>query len=144
MVKLGNFAAKLRRFAAAVALAGLAYALVSCEDEDYAVVVTAVQPFYAKQDLNTDAGLVGTWQYEDEVTFTFTPAENNTYNVIVEENGNERNFSSRFEGHLFHLAPIRFSIFIRRPSRKAPSFTFFTFSAATPSSEWTSWAINSR
>ena len=85
-----------------------AIGLAGCDEEDLALFVTAVRPFYTEQDLTTDAGLLGTWDVEGEVRFTFTPAENNSYSVIVEEIENDKHPTSRFEGHLFRLGADSF------------------------------------
>jgi hypothetical protein len=99
---------RLPRLFWALALAAIAVGFVGCDEDDSAIVVTAVQPFYTQQDVNTDATLLGTWQYEDEVSFTFTPGENGAYTVIVDEHDSDKRFTSRFEGHLFHLGADSF------------------------------------
>ncbi|HTP68423.1 MAG TPA: hypothetical protein VMJ35_05920 [Dongiaceae bacterium] len=96
------------RFQLAIVLAAAALALGGCDDES-AFVVSAVQPYYTTQDLTTDGALPGAWRLEDEdVTFTFTPAEGNAYNVTVDDKEQDKNFSSRFEGHLFRLGADSF------------------------------------
>ena len=99
---------RLHRAAMVLALGITAFVLAGCDEEDLALCVTAVRPFYTEQDLTTDAGLLGTWDVEGEVRFTFTPAENNSYNVIVEEIENDKHATSRFEGHLFRLGADSF------------------------------------
>lgn len=82
--------------------------LAGCDEEDAFLAVTAVRPFYTPQDLTTDGALAGTWSYEDEVTFVFTPNDDSTYNVVVEEAEGDKHFTSHFEGHLFRLGPDYF------------------------------------
>jgi len=92
-----------------LALGIAAWSLTGCDDEDSACVVSAVHPFYMPQDLDSDGAIVGAWKYEDEVTFVFTPGDNNILNVTVEEEEEpEKRFTSRFEGHLFRLGADSF------------------------------------
>ena len=97
------------RLASILALGVAAWSLTGCDDEDSACVVSAVHPFYTPQDLDSDGAIVGAWKYQDEVTFVFTPGDNNILNVTVEEEVEpEKRFTSRFEGHLFRLGPDSF------------------------------------
>jgi len=97
-----------RRMTAILTMAGVAFSLVGCDEDDAAAIVSAAEPFYTPQDVTTDAGLLGTWQYEDEVTFTFTPGEKNTYDVNIGEDEGDKHLNSKFEGHLFRLGPDLF------------------------------------
>jgi len=97
-----------QRIAAILTLAGVAFSLVGCDEADSTAIVCAAQPFYTRQDIATDAGLLGTWQYEEEITFTFAPGEKNTYDVTIGEDEGQKHFTSKFEGHLFRLGPDLF------------------------------------
>ena len=106
-----------RRAAMLVVLASVAWGVTGCDEDEWVAVVLAVNPFYTQQDVSSDADLAGAWLYADvvnkdgesenggneSVRFTFTPAENNSYTVIVDEMDGSKHFSSRFEGHLFRL-----------------------------------------
>jgi hypothetical protein len=94
-----------RRFQVSYLMAVLAFGfsafgLCGCDDED---VVSSVQPHFMPQDVTTDVDLSGTWEYEEEVQFTFTPGEQDAYDVVVEEQEDDRHYTSHFAGHLFPL-----------------------------------------
>lgn len=104
-----------------------AIGLVGCDEEDLALFVTAVRPFYTEQDLTADAGLLGTWDVEGEVRFTFAPAESNSYDVIVEEIENDKHSTSRFEGHLFRLGADSFLDLFPASMPEGSEFYFLHF-----------------
>jgi hypothetical protein len=108
MWQLLGFNRRAHRLALALGMTIPALFLGSCDDEDSGYVVAAVHAFYTPQELDSDAALAGTWQYEDDVKFVFTADENGTYAVAVEEDETDRQLTSHFEGHLFRLGPDSF------------------------------------
>jgi len=127
MVRLWRLVPRFRALALVLCLVGCASALGGCEDEDFALIVTGVQPFYTTQDLTSDAALAGTWQSEDEVAVSFEAEENNAYTVVVTENADSKSAESRFEGHLFRLGNDSFLDLHPLSSPDAPAFYLLHF-----------------
>lgn len=87
----------------------LAITLAGCD----AYFVSSLHPYFDQQDLSTDGALSGTWAYKEEhsqeqVRFIFTVHDDQTYEVVVEENEDGKRTSARFEGHLFRLGADSF------------------------------------
>jgi hypothetical protein len=87
----------------------LAITVAGCDEH----FVSALHPYFDQQGLNTDGALPGTWVYKEEnsqeqVRFIFTVHDDQTYDVVVEENDDGKRTSSRFEGHLFRLGADSF------------------------------------
>ena len=117
-----------KRFRCSYLLAALAFgfsavALAGCDDEDSAIVVSSVQPHFTPQDVATDAELLGTWEYQEEVQFTFTPSGDG-YDVVVEEQEDDHHFTSHFAGHLF---PIGGDSFLDLYPTKVPEGSEFYY-----------------
>lgn len=141
MVRQTRWESGYRGLVILLALASLALGLGGCDEGDYAAIVTAVHPFYTPQDVTSDADLAGTWLYFDSVNkdgesedggnaslrFTFTPVENNSYTVIVEETDSGKHFSSRFEGHLFRLGAESFLDLYPASIQEGSAFYFLHF-----------------
>lgn len=83
------------------------FALSGCDGESGPAL--SLQPFYLEPDLQTDAGLVGTWTSEDgEVSFRFHEAEGKAYKLQVRETEGGRTSSAEFEAHLVRFGSVCF------------------------------------
>ena len=96
-------------------------AMSGCDDSNGFAL--SLQPFYTPGDLQTDQGLVGSWVTGDgDVTFTFEPADKESYKVTVKERDGEQVKSAEFDAHLMHLGAYSFVDFL--PSGTIPASEF--------------------
>ena len=100
-------------------MAFVSFWLASC-DSDPAGLVLSVKPFYTDADLESDSGLVGSWtDAEDDITFTFEPAEGQQYKLIVKETDDGKTSSAEFEVHLLRFGGDWFLDFLPKPVQSA-------------------------
>jgi hypothetical protein len=99
-----------------------AFGIGGCDDTSGFAL--SLQPTYTQADLDSDAGLNGSWTTEDrDLTFVFEPTEGKVYKLVVKELDDGQETSAEFEAHLMHLGAFFFVDIL--PSNAPPGISFY-------------------